>query len=361
MPERGIISKEWFPIASKFPATLVKDNAPETLTDGQTPDAYGLGLDKPGYLYYQASPSSGDTWDGSRSCSAPTYAPDTCVWQYAHNRLWGYVTAGSTKLYYGDCGYDTEYYIKGLGYVDCNQESSYITNVIPFGGNVAVFKSDHLYIIANADNPENSFAASFVKQAVGLPVAANALAIDNVLVWANTHGVFATDDGRNIIELTMPVRSSLTPFYSTAITSMMADFEKKRVVGYTTSTQFIIELKNEPQLFDYSTSGFRFTTRTIVAEDAQPLVVDQIALVYQYSASEKASVNVEVKINDTWKSESTTRITPAINNGIAIIPLENVFACRKYALRLSNISPSLYINNILIKIKQGGVLGYSSK
>jgi hypothetical protein len=98
-----------------------------------------------------------------------------------------------------------------------------------------------------------------------------------------------------------------------------------------------------------------------VGQEAEPLVVDQIGLVYQYNASDYATVNIDVKINDTWKTENKFTIRPANDNGLALLPLTNVLACRKFAMRITAMSASLYINSILCHVKSGGIMGYSNK
>lgn len=361
MAERGTPSAEWIPIAQKFPVTLNKDSAPEAIGDNESPDCYGIGLDKLSYLYVAPSVSAGTAWTGIATISAPTYPPATCTWRMAYNKMWGWVTsAGSNTLYVGANGYDTTYIIQGLGYVPCDFESSVITNVVPFGGGkIAIFKSDFLYTIDNADNPGNSFTANFVKQASGLPVASNVIVIDDVLVWANTHGIFSYN-GQNITELTLPIRNNLGTFVSTAITSITADFEKRRIIGLNTTGKFVIELGDKPMLYDYSTAGFRFTSKTLVAEDASPLLIDKIGLVYQYNASDSASISLDVKINGTWKTEPAFTIRPATNNCFVEIPLTNYLACRKFALRITNLSASCYINSISVHVKTGGVRGYNN-
>jgi hypothetical protein len=361
MAERGTPSAEWIPIAQKFPVTLNKDTAPEAIGDNESQDSFGIGLDKPNYLYVAPSVSVGTAWTGIATVSAPTYPPATCTWRMAHNRMWGWVTsAGSSTLYYGAYGYDSTYLIQNLGYIPCDYESSVITQVVPFGNNVAVFKGDFLYVVRNADSPSGSFVAEFVKQATGCPVAGNVIVIDDVLVWVNTHGIFACN-GQNITELTLPIRNNLGTFVSTAITSLTADFEKRRVIGLNTTGKFIIELGDKPMLYDYSTVGFRFTSKTLVSEDASPLLIDKVGIVYQFNAADSANITLQIKINDTWKTEPAFTIRPATDNGFVEIPLTNYLACRKFALRITALSESFYINSISVHVKTGGVRGYSNK
>lgn len=365
MADRGTLNAQWIPIAAKFPATLNKDAAPETLADGETPDSYGIGIDKPGWLYYEASPSAGDAWQGiTKQVSNPTSTPiaGSQNWRFFFNKLWGW-TADYRYIYYGANGYDSNYVIDGLGYFSCviDNETASVIDVIPFGNNVAVLKGNHLYVVRNADTPSNNLVAEYVKQGSGIPSAGLAIAMDRNLIWVNINGAWLYN-GENVTEMTVPVRNNLGTFTSASVTSLRGNFEKRRLIGYGTATKFIIDLSGQAsRLFDYGTSGFRFTTRTLTGTEGEPILIDAIGLIYQYSASESASIGLDVKINDTWKSETQYTIRPANDNGLALIPLSNFMACRKFALRITSMSPSLYISSILVHVKTGGIQGYSNK
>jgi hypothetical protein len=362
MAERGQVSAGWVPIAEQFPATLAKDANAEVLKDGQTPDAYGLGIDKPGYLYAESSVPAGTVWNGISTVSTPTYPPATATWRFAHNRLWGFAATGTT-LYYGAYGYDSTYIIQDLGYVPVDsQESGVIVQVVPFGNMIAVFKADCLYVIKNADAPSGNFVAEYVKQSSGLPAAitGNVIAIDNKIYWANAAGIWAYD-GNSIAELTEPIRNNLGTFSSASVTTFTADFAERKMVGrYSGATKFIIALGDNPALYDYSTSGFRFTTRTIAGADAEPLLVSKVAFAYQYTG-DIATVGFDVKINDSWKTENQLKIRPASDNGRIEVALTNALACRRFAMRITSMTASLYISRIFVYLKSGGVLGYSNK
>ncbi len=360
MSVRGSYDASWVEIASKFPATLNRDANPETLKDGESPEAYGLGTEQSGNLYHDSNVSVGTAWDGIATVSAPLNAPVTATWKYIHGRLWGQ-PASDTVLYYGAAGYVLNYLIQNLGYVLCDhQDQGVITQIAPFGSNIAVFKSDRLYVIKNADSPNGDFTSEYVKQSSGLPVAGNVLAMDGKLYWVNTYGVWQYD-GNQIVELTTPIRNNLGTFVSTAITSLTADFAKKEIIGFNgAATKFIVVPGENPELYDYSTSGFRFTTRTLVGAEVEPLLIDKIAIAYQYSAGEQATLDFDVKINDRWLSESQLKIRPAESNGRREVSLTNALACRKFALRITSMSPSLYISRIMVHLKTGGVQGYSN-
>jgi hypothetical protein len=360
MAERGSWAAGWVPIAENFPATLAKDAAPETLKDGQTTDSYGLGLDKPGYLYAASAPA-GTVWNGVTAVTAPTYPPATATWRFAHNRLWGWASSGAT-LYYGAYGYDTYYFIQGLGYIPCDsQDAGNIVQVVPFGDNMAVFKATSLFVVKGASSPMGNFAGDYVEQAMGLPVAGNVVAIDGTLYWANADGIWSFN-GRNLAELTGPIRDSLAPFVSTSIKTLRGDFTERRIIGRSASaTEFVIELGETPGLYDYSTSGFRFTTRTLAGAEGDPLVIDKIGFTYKYETDELAKTGLQVKINDDWKTETDVKFQPAFSNGRHEVALNNVYACRRFAFRLTSASTGLYISRIMVHVKQGGVTGFSGK
>jgi len=361
MAERGQLVASWVSIADKFPHTLAKDIAPEALENGQTPDAYFLGIDKPGYLYLESSVPAGTVWNGIATVSAPTDAPATATWRFAHNRLWGWSATGTT-LFYGAFGYTNDYLIQGLGYAPVDsQESADIVQVVPFGRSVAIFKASALYVIKNADSPSGNFIAEYVKQSSGLPVVGEVVAMNDVLYWCNASGVWSFDGGK-IVELTEPIRENLGTFASDQIATLRADFSRNEIIGRGASdTKFIIVPGSKSELYDYSTSGFRFETRTLVGTEGEPLLVDKIGFVYQYSAGDSATVDFDVKINDTYKSEDKLTIRPATDNGRAERSLKNMLACRKFAVRITDMSAGLYISKILIHIKSGGVNGYSGK
>jgi len=359
--ERGQWASSWVSLAEKFPHTLAKDIAPEALENGQVPDAYGMGLDKKGFLYVESSVPDGTVWNGIATVSAPTDAPATATWRFSHGRLWGWSALGTT-LFYGAYGYTNDYLIQGLGYVPVDsQESAVIVQVVPFGNSIAIFKASALYVIKNADAPSGNFIAEYVKQSSGISVVGEVVAMNDVLYWCNASGVWSFD-GNQIVELTKMIRNNLGTFASDQIVTLRADFSRNEIIGRGASdTKFIIVPSAKPELYDYSTDGFKFVTRTLVGEEGEPLLVDKIGFIYQYSTSEQATVDFGVKINDKWKNEDQLKIRPANDNGWAEMGLTNVLACRKFALRITGMSSGLYISKILIHVKQGGGRGYSAK
>lgn len=374
MPERGQTDPAWVTVSSKFPSTLAKDAPPETLEDGQTPEAYGLGLDKPGWLYYDSSPAAGSQATQLTDNSAPgsNNPIDAGInhWHYWFNRLWGYGD-NYNVLWYGALGYTANFVYDGLSKVEFAEESANITGigVLPLSKDILVAKGEYLYIIPNADSTSGNFQARFVRRdftCTGINATATTLLnniLDNTFYATNTKGIFGFD-GQNVTELTYPIRNNLGAFSSDTIINLNADYSKNRLIGRdsTPTTKFIIEVTGDSaKLFDYNTSGFRFTTPTVQGKDGEPLTVDKVALLYTYTAGARATVDVDVKINDTWKAEKQFTIVPATSNGRAELFLSNNLVCRRWAVRLNSISPNLYISAIQAHVKQGGIQGYSNK
>lgn len=365
MAERGQTDASWVTVSSKFPSTLAKDAPPETLENGQTPDAYGLGLEYPGYLYYESAPATGSAATQLTDVTAPVTAnpisSGTQHWRYWGNRLWGY-SESSNVLWFGAMGYTTAFVYDGLSKVEFDVESANITGlgILPLSNTVLVAKGEYLYAIPNADSTSGNFQARYVRRDFTFTTINNILG--NTFYAANTKGIFGFD-GQNVTELTYPIRNNLGAFSTGTILYLYADYSKNRLIGQdATTTKFIIDLGGEgAKLFDYATTGFRFTTPTLQGKDAEPLLIDKVALHYTYTAGARATVDVDVKINDLWKTEKRFTITPATDNGRIELPLNNVLACRRWAVRLNSISPSLYISAIQAHVKQGGVQGYSNK
>ena len=366
MPTRGQTEKQWVSVAKEFPATLVKDVAPELLKDGETPESYGLGIDTLGYLYSDTSPASGSAMTALTAVDAPANAPlsDTATWYYWFNRLWGITTATGQTNYiaYGAPGYKDTYIKQSYGRATADFETSAITAIIPFGKNIGVLKADNLYFISNTDSESGNHEAEFIQQGIGVANKAELIAIDNTMYVVNANGMFSFN-GKSVSELTFPIRNNLGTFAAGQIDSVYGDFSKKRIMGRSgDDTVFIIDTLQKNSLYDYGTTGFRFTTPTFISDTHEPLIVDKIGLAYKYEDGNRASITYQIKINDTWETADTfDNIEPAVSNGFVEIPVVAKFACRKWAMRITAITSNLYISDIMILTKQGGIKSYSSK
>lgn len=374
MPERGLDSS-WVPLATKFPVTIVKDSSPEVLKDGESPNAKGLGIDEPGYLYYDSTPTAGSAWLPRATISEPTNAPKNSAagamtWNYFHNRVWGWSTQSGDTLYilYGAFGYYSRFMYHGLGKLFADEETGAIKGIAPFGKNLAILKESYFYMIDNAADPGNDFVVRYVGQNPGATKYEHVVDIDGTLVVCNTYGVWATD-GNGVKELTAGIRNNLGAFRpyaddTTGINYLRADFNKRWVVGSNDSSgdtvRWILDLTNGG-LYDYSSSGFLYTTPTFVAEGREPLLVTEIGFAYKLGSGSSGSITYSVQVNDTWNSQGAHKILIDDSNGWASFPIELPKACRRFALKITDIDTDLRISGIYARVKQGGLKGYAGK
>jgi len=377
MPERGLDSS-WMPLATKFPPTLVKDRSPELLKDGERPNAIYVGIDEPGYLYFLSSaPGQGTAWNERATITTPTNAPAEAgistgwIWHHFHNRPWswaGPTVAGGGKayLYYGAFGYSTRFLWHGVGKLFADDESAVIKGLAPFGNSLAIIKASYLYVIDNASNPGDDFVVRRVNAYDGMSsydMSYNkVIDIDGVLYIVNTNGVWSYD-GRELKELTFPVRNNLGTFKEyqgiglDGVTYLRADFYKRRLIGWRDNiTRFIIDLNNGG-LYDYRGSSI-YTTPTFISEGREPVMVSEVGLGYKLNSGTSATFKLEVLINDTWKDEGTLTISTSDSNGWASFGLENVLQCRRFAVRVSEMDSDLRVSGIYARVKQGGLKGF---
>ena len=360
--ERGTPDGGWIILSQSFPAGLNKLDAAEALNDGQTPDAYGMGVDVPGNLYADSVPSGYVANPFYTAVSAPTGAPsEGLTWYYWFDRLWA-ISADGLSVYYGAYGYKTNfiYQRRGLSGFYATGGKSY-TTLAPFGNSMALFTASSVDVIQNANQPSGDFSIVEMIDTQGCAVANRAVASGSNLFYINANGVWVVGN-YTANDATRSVRSSLAPFTTATSTVLRYDDRRKLVVGLDGSAneKFAIQAQgDEIALFDYSTTGFRYTTPTFIASGGVPLSIDKIAIVYHYTSATDKYISLDVKINDDWKTEGRKKIIEANGKGRMEIPLNNVIACRHWALRFTELSANVYISNIQAKIKQGGVTGYS--
>jgi hypothetical protein len=360
--ERGVMDSGWIILAKSFPAGLNKLVASEVLSDGQTPDAYGLGLDEPGYLYADSIPTGYEANPFYTAVTEPTCCPDWgLTWYYWFDRLWA-ISDDGLSVYYGAYGYKTNfiYQRRGLAGFYATGGKTY-TSLAPFGNNMALFSADGVDVIQNANSPNGDFAISELIKTEGCSADNRAVFLGSNLYFINANGVW-TIGNYMASEVTEIVRTDIAPFSTDTSTVLQYDERRKLVVGLDgdSNEQFAIQEQGENlALFDYSTTGFRFTTTTFMASGGNPLAVDKIAIIYKTTGTDKKYLSFEVKINDDWKSEGRRNIVDANEKGRIEFPINNAYACRRWAVRLTELSSNVYISSIQAKIKQGGVIGYS--
>jgi len=365
MSERGQGEARWVTISSSFPARLNRDKAETKLEDGETPDAYGQGLDRDGYLYAAAAPT-GVVYDLLADVTAPANAPATVTaryWHFFFSRLFTWDT-GEALVRFGAPGYESDFIRQsnsGRLWCDTGADTSNVTGICPFAKKVAVFKDERLYIVDGASSLHGQFSSEFATVDAGLTYRQNTLGMWNQLVFVNSDGVFVYD-GEQLAEVTRNMRGELAPFSDATCVALKGDWRRGHVMlmDATDDVIGVVSLSKGFGLFDYSTAGFRFTTPSLQAERAEPLLIDKLALIYKTNES-RWNVKVDVKINDTWYEQGSRNVENSNSNGRVELDLNDVLACRRWAMRITELDSSVYISEIQARVKTGGVKGYSAK
>ena len=281
----------------------------------------------------------------------PPSTGSTYTWYY--DRLW---LASTTSLLYYAPEYRNLLYNHGPSSVTADAT---IVTFMPALGNmmwVVGYTSTSVYgsqFIPNADSRRGEFELGPLKQELWTPTATKALTLDGKPVVSNTDGVFMFD-GRDVTELTRPVRDSLGSFSNAAIT---ADYEKRFIVG---TSKFVIDTaapngdRIGTKLHDYGTSGFRFTTRTLAqAPEFNPFEVSKVAFIYEHTNTSDGELTWQTQVEErAWHDENDVRLLyeEAQYSRKEIELSSSSRNCRRFALRINSMDSNIKIREIHVLV-----------
>jgi len=343
---------QWTPIAEKFPATLNTVTDPELLADGQTPAAYGMGIDVPGRLY------AGAIYAGTARATAttqtePTNHPaDSVSWYYWFGRLWG--VSGSSVIYYGAQGYVSTFIRDGTGMIEVDDDTGGIITAIPFGDSVCVLKAAAAYVIPGAADKGGGFNWSHVVQGFGVAVAANATELDGTVYANRADGVFAFD-GNQIVEITRPVRG----YANMVSVALLADYTKKRIIG---TSKFIIDCADNNNFYDYSTAGFLWTSRTLTdRKETRPITVRTLGFALEFSDTTIGTITWQIQTDGgAWSAArtETIRYSNADDRAWYETQLTDAVTCTRFAMRITALSANMRIKRVMMYSSLAGSESY---
>jgi hypothetical protein len=331
---------KWIPLASVFPATLNSETDVTRLPDGQTPEAWGLDIDHPGYLATGTAPSGTDRIKKTYTVGGSTYN-----WYY--NRLW--LASGATLLY-GYPEYQTVFlpHNVALGFSEDSQD---VVTFLPFLGTaMLVCKSTGAYSIANAANPGGGFTHSEINPALGIATAAQATEFDGIAYISNANGLFAWDS-QGIVEISAAFRSLYSRFASA---TLYRDETKRRIVGQLSGSTVFAYEPSTKRFYDYSQTGFRFTTRALNTRTQQqpverPFSVSKIGFFYNNTTQDTASLLIQVRRDVDWEDSET--ITVPYDDTARTwmeFPLSTNYAARSFQMRIIDMTSGLRIRDVAV-------------
>jgi len=334
---RGDLYDGWAELAGDFPPSVNTDSDSTQLKPHETPSCYGVDCKATGFL------KTGSILTGTAR-HAPTKTISSTAYQWFYDRVW---RASTTDLIYGAKYYDDVYAPQGKSKVTA--EDAIETFMPALSNDVWVVTETGSQILSNATSGEGQFKlGQFFQEAyitTGQPTHATTVA--GVPHFSNVDGVFSWN-GQTLKELTRPVRTSLGSFVGASLT---ADYSEQFLIG---ASAYVIDLESG-KLFDYGTSGFQFTTRTLSAKDYAPFQVDAISLDVEYASNGNDLVRWESKVEDgNWYEEepitmngdagTRSRIEVSVGNGIR--------RGRKFAVRLTALPSFLKVRDIKVMVRE---------
>jgi len=364
---------QWISLASKFPPTLVRNRAPDMLEDGETYDAYGLNITREGQLWAGSLPTtakSRPTWlvDDPTNDNTPfglTIADYD--WYYIYNRLWaiGDASHRGQNVYYFAYQYRDDLFTQGFSRLTATQGWGNVIGLLPFSGNIAIVKANSTLVIPNAMNPRGNFELGPLFQGFGASGMNDVTVHEGVLYCANTNGVFSFD-GRNLRELTADINYDLDNFTDADLdgtnnSGIIIDKNTLRLVADDGTKKYVVDLSGErPRLFDYSTSGFRWRSKTLVSESLEPIAIRKFGLYLAHSDTNKGTFSYQVKLETEWQKEEDQVVPYTTDNTTRVdFDIPTATACRRWAMRITALSSNLRINEVQVFGKTYGIRGYS--
>lgn len=327
---RGDLFNGWAELAGDFPPTLNKVNDPTNLKKNESPDAYGVDYASYGYLKTGTVPTG-----TARTATTKTISSTTYYWYY--DRVW---RSSTTQLIFGARKYDDVYVPEGFGSLTVDAT---IVNFMPcFLNDMWIATASGSYILRNAYSIGRRTDPGQFIQELSLATAANGITLDGNPIVCNASGVFM-HDGKKVVELTFPIRTTLGSFASVAI---LADYNKHLIIG---TSKFVIDVPNQ-KLFDYGTSGFRFTSRTLAQpnEKYDPFLVDSFSFAYTMTTSADSTIKWQIKTEDNDWEDQDDIVISAVDGAKSkkVVFLPAPLSAHKLAIRITSLSNNLSIRSI---------------
>ena len=328
-----------------FPPRLNTEVPASELNTAETPDAYGLDLEADGVIAKSTVPSS-----TSRVQKSVTIGAETYYWHY--DRLWRFT---GTELMVGAMSYDAIWLRDGHS-LYFNEDSGAILAIVPFGrDNMMVMKATGSYVIENCFDTRGPlfFNRGPMIQELAPAAATKVIEIDGLIYAANATGIFAYD-GRagKVEEVTRLIRGGTSTWWNAALT---ADYNKKRVVAGTGLAMV------GTSAYRYSGSTFRYTTPELRNAEHRPIAVQTIIFVVRHPSTAIGTLTYQCRVEGTnWTPTKTIPISyesGAYTIVRASVPSPCDGACRRFQLRITDITGSKQIERILVDVEAMGFDG----
>lgn len=337
---KGALYSGWISLADTFPPTLNSELDSTQLKAGETPSAYGIDCGADGVMKAGTCPTG-------TARVAPTKTIGAYAYPWHYNRMWR--IQNSTTLAWFAPHYDDITFAQDLGKLAADAT---IIGILPYGtDSMLVVTATGSHTLANCSDPRGYFAFSRFWQELFADGTTKFLTLGGDPYVSNTSGVFALSGGA-VVEWTRPVRDSLGSFSNCAIT---ANYTKQWIIG---TSKFVIDV-GQKKLFDYGTSGFLFTSRTLVSDgENRPFTTDSVGFVLRMTDAAGGTITWESKFEDgDWQEENPIELTwvegkftryeqPIKRNGRT---------AQRFAMRITSLPSNVEIREIQVCVQGLGI------
>jgi hypothetical protein len=197
------------------------------------------------------------------------------------------------------------------------------------------------FMMGNMLDPRGFFYLNDFEQGFFTDTASKVVTLQGVPYVSNASGVFSWN-GQEVTEVTRPVRNDIAPFADKAI---LSDYDERLVIG---TSSFVIDTQTN-RLFDYSTSGFLFTSRTLAQPSStgvQPFLVNEIAFLLDISVTTRQTIKWETKTdNGSWYKEPDLIITGR-EKRVSRLLNNPMTSCREFTMRITSVTSGVRIREI---------------
>lgn len=331
---KGATYTGWIQLGGSFPPTLNSEVDTTQLKPEETPSAYGIDCGADGVMKSGSCPTG-----TARNIPKGIGSYTGLEWYY--NRLW---RVTGNKLEWFAPSYNDMTFPQDLGKVATDAD---IVEILPYGADsMLVVTATGAHSMSNCSDPRGYFAFFRFQQDLFADGATKVLCLDGDPYVSNTSGVFSLKDGA-VVEWTRPIRDSLGSFSNVAIT---ANYQKLWIIG---TSKFVIDV-GQKKLFDYGTSGFLYTSRTLTSDgDSRPFTVDSVAFILRQTNSDGGTLTWHSKFEDgDWIEESPVELkyTEGKFTRIECPVKASGRTAQRYAMKITAIPSNVEIREIQVSV-----------
>ena len=331
-------------LAGDFPPSVNTTDDVSKLKVYESPACYGVDCKRDGLLklgtIITGQPRLYHTVTLGNSTTLVNYA-----WYY--DRMWA-IGAAATDLVHGAKFYNDIYQVQGRGKVTA--EDSIVAFMPCLRSEMWIATASGSQFIRNATAPSGQFYLDHLIQEffISAGKGGSAITIDEIPYVVNTKGIFSYN-GSALTEITRPVRYSLGSFGQEV--TLTADYQQKFLIG---GSSFVVDVTNG-KLFDYGTSGFLFTSRTITGDNYRPFGIGDISFSIQFDPAtlQDGIIKWQSQAEDgVWVDEPDLNVVcgNGANTLVQVRPQNVVTNAHKFTIRIISLPANIYIREISMNV-----------